>query len=245
MGKRRRTRGGGLVTEPAPKRPAFDTLQEEEDASKDQAQGWRCQVCALSFNSEAQWTGHLKGKKHRRMEQQQAAAPPSSPPSPSSDTEDYDVFRQRAPRIKKKKNRTRERDREVDQAPPPTPTSSGPSATPSKTSATRLHPTPFLSAFCRVRHACERIGGQSCTCPSCSLDLTQDKLLVSRTQCPIRQVAFLAKGKFQAHTDKGVNFLQCFVLIMDLRVAACVLRSVRWAQPLFRVRDHVHVSWDQ
>ena len=240
---------------PAPKRQVL---------SSGQGEGWRCEVCAVRFNSAAQWEGHLKGKKHHHRALT-AAPPPSSPPSPSSDTEDYNVFRQHAPRIKKKKKRTRDRDRKDDPDDPSdqdastassTRTSSQEESQKASSASTistgsksaRLEGCPWLSAFCRIRHVCDQqttLVGASASgrgvgwkeqCPECGKDRREEKLVVSLTQCPIRQVTFLPKAKFHAHSSKGIGFLQWFVLCLDLRVAGSVMRSVRWCQSILKVR---------
>ena len=217
MGKRHR----GQQEEPAPKRLAL-SVKGTEGVS---AVTHRCESCSLSFNSDVQWQGHLKGKKHRNrvssatrseVEDQREA-------SPSSDEEDYESLRKKAPRIKKKK-RTSQRDRQLANEEKIKSAAVASAVIPKPASDIVLRQLcPYLSSFCLLQHRCpvDRSAGVQCT--QCQVDLRDEKLHVSLSNSKIQQVSFYAKDKFAGHTDKCVAFIQLFVLVMDLRIASCLL----------------------
>ena len=214
------------------KRKAAQPLLSHDQKKPKLAHVFSCDVCNVSFNSDTQWKGHLKGKKHRNKEKaKQTGKQNDRATSPSSDPEDYNTFRKRAPRIKKK-NRVRVRKQAVeysDDQMEETPKIVAPSAT-------KRQPCPFLTRYCLLRHPCTiEQGTTNLNCRKCKQDLRKCKLNVSITNSKIRFISALPKEKFQAHEQKCTCILQAFALLADLRLAISVLRAPAWAISIFKV----------
>lgn len=205
---------------------------------------FKCEICSINFNSESQYKGHLKGKKHINKAKTQSAHS-TKVDDPSSDTEDYDIFRKNAPRIKKKKNRTRTKPQEVlDQEKQSIDQISSNSKDQTQKSSLKKQPCPFLTNYCMLIHPCNLTkGNEKLICEECNKDLRNCKLNVSTTNSKIRFITVILKKKFQMHETKCEMFLQLFALTGDLRISISILKSKNWSISIFKVRINFKLIW--